>query len=244
MSAARRQPSKSVLLAALLCAAANVTEGQSLSTASPAIAAASVASVRAARPNIETAPTWQVISGYEMRWYRNVDDILAKTPGVVTRDVDASTDGFDIWLKRYPPRFPGWGVEVGGYWATGIDTNLNLLNGHRANSSLTDYGLGFGFEYMPGETKHFSPFASINALYQWNRNKYTEFNSSNALALSETRTHGTWTGEYGIGGTYWLQPRLGLNLSASYSGQFKSSNADENFKLSTGLVLKLGGPSR
>lgn len=207
-----------VLLAALLCVAASVAGAQSRST----------------------APPWQIETGYEMRWFRNIDDILANSPGIATRNVDASTNGFDVWVTRYQPGFHGLGVSAGGYVATGIETDITRLNGHRSTSNITDSGLGFGAQFTPAETKHFSPFASLRLIYEWNRNNYTEFNLSNDVTVSESRTHGTWTGEYGIGGTYWVQPRFGFNVAGSYSGRLRSTNADENFKLSTGFVLRLG----
>ena len=49
--------------------------------------------------------------------------------------------------------------------------------------------------------------------------------------------HNSWTGEYGLGTTFWPVSHIGIDFGASYNGQFNSVNADENVRLQIGLVF-------
>ena len=151
----------------------------------------------------------------------------------------SATNGVGGFLGAKLPGVPAFGT-INGYWSTGLATNAMLSNGHRAQSDITDYGAGVGIRLMPGGMRRFSPYAFATAMYESNRNTYDEFNTAGALVLSELRTHRTWAGEYGLGGAFWIASQFGIATEASYNGIFKNTNANENFKLSAGLVLRLG----
>ena len=88
--------------------------------------------------------------------------------------------------------------------------------------------------------RRFSPYAFANAMYEWNKSTYDEFNTAGALALSESRSHKTWTGEYGVGEAFWIARQFGIATEISYNGIFKNTNANENFKVSAGIILRFG----
>ena len=176
---------------------------------------------------------------YEYRSFYKLKEVSSNSPLVLSNDVTPSTNGVGGFVGGKIPGLPAFGT-VNGYWSTGLATNAMLSNGHRAQSDLTDYGAGVGIRLMPGGMRRFSPYAFANAIYEWNRSTYNEFNTAGTSVLSEPRTHKTWTGEYGVGEAFWLTSQFGIATEVSYNGIFKNTNADENFKVSAGLVLRLG----
>ena len=153
---------------------------------------------------------------------------------VVSNVATSTALGFDTYVGLKLPRLPIYGM-AGGYYAGGLKNDAVLTNGRRVHNDVIDYGLGGGLRFVAG-SRRVTPWASLAALYEWNKGDYTEFDRSNALVLSETRRHGSWTGSYGLGATYWVGSHFGLDFGASYNGQFDVSNADENIKFSVGLM--------
>lgn len=176
---------------------------------------------------------------YEYRSFYKLKDVSSDSPLVLSNEVTQSTNGVGGFVGGKIPALPAFGT-VNGYWSTGLATNAMLTNGHRAQSDITDYGVGAGIRLMPTGMRRFSPYAFANAMYESNRSTYNEFNTAGAQILSELRTHRTWTGEYGVGEAFWVTSQFGIAAEASYNGIFKPTNADENFKVSAGLVLRLG----
>ena len=189
----------------------------------------------------EGTPSEEFVIGvhYDYRSFYKLKDIVSSGPLAISNEVTSATNGVGGFLGAKLPGLPAFGT-VNGYWSTGLTTNVMLSNGHRAQSDIKDYGAGFGIRLMPSGKPRFSPYAFANGMFEWNKSTYQEFNTAGTSVLSEPRTHTTWTGEYGVGGALWFTPQFGIETEASYNGIFKSTNANENFKLSAGLVLRLG----
>lgn len=176
---------------------------------------------------------------YQWRTFYKWKEVSGNSPSVVTNAVTSVTNGIGGWTGIKLSRFPIYGM-AGSYYAAGLNTDAILLNKHRVHNAVKDYGFGAGLRLMPGGTQSFSPWLTIAGLYQVNNSVHTEFDKSDALLFSETRKHRAFAGEYGVGGTFWVQPTIGLDFGASYNGQFKNVNADENVKLSAGLIMRMG----
>ena len=176
---------------------------------------------------------------YDYRSFYKLKDIVSTGPLASSEDVTSATNGVGGFIGVKLPSLPAFGT-VNGYWSTGLMTNITLSNGHRSQSDIDDYGAGIGITLMPSGRRRFSPYLFGNAMFEWNKSKYQEFNTAGALSFTEDRTHTTWTGEYGVGGNFWITPNFGIGAEASYNGIFKSTNANENFKLGAGLTLRLG----
>jgi hypothetical protein len=73
-----------------------------------------------------------------------------------------------------------------------------------------------------------------------NFNGYKEFNTAGTQIFSERRDLASFAGTYAAGLVYWASSTVGIDVGAGYYGKFKSTNADENIRLSTGLILRLG----
>jgi hypothetical protein len=175
---------------------------------------------------------------YEYRSFYKLKDVSSSSPLVTSNDVTSATNGVGGFLGGKLPGVPAFGT-VNGYWSTGLSTNAMLTNGHRAESDVKDFGVGFGIRLMPSGMRRVSPYAFANAMYERNKSTYQEFNTAGTLVLTESRTHNTWTGEYGVGEAFWVSSQIGIATEASYNGIFKNTNANENFKLSAGLVLRI-----
>lgn len=175
----------------------------------------------------------------EHRIYPHWEHVPLMDPLVKSNDATSQSNGVGLWMGYRPIQLPFY-LEAGGYWAGGLKTDLMLNDGRRAESDVDDFGAGIGIRYE----RPFKPgpkfWAHVDAMFEHNASKYREFNSANALIFSENRNHSAWTGNYGVGLAYPLTPRIDINIGAGYEGMFKSGNADENFRLSTGLVLRLG----
>lgn len=176
---------------------------------------------------------------YDYRTFYKLKEIVSSSPLASSNEVTSATNGVGGSLGAKLPSLPAFGT-VNGYWSTGLTTNVTLSNGHRAQSDIKDYGAGFGVRLMPSGRRRFSPYAFANAMFEWNKSTYQEFNTAGTSVLTEPRTHTTWTGEYGVGEALWFTPQFGISAEASYNGIFKSTNANENYKLSAGFTLRLG----
>ena len=204
-------------------------------------AAASIAP-RPVPPNIfneGTSTAFLAGVHYEYRTFYKLKDVSSSSSLVVSNEVTSSTNGIGGFLGGKLPRVPAFGT-LNGYWSTGLATNATLTNGHRAQSDVKDYGVGFGIRLMPSGVRRISPYAFANAMYERNQSTYQEFNTAGTLVLTEPRTHSTWTGEYGIGEAGWISSNIGVATEASYNGIFKNTNANENFKASAGIVVRFG----
>ena len=166
-------------------------------------------------------------------------EVSGDSPLVVSNDATSTAIGFDANVGMKLPVLPMYGI-VTGYSGWGLQNDAMLTNGHRVHNDVTDYGVGIGARITPGGVRRFSPWASVAAMYEWNKGDYKEFDRLDALILSEQRTHQSWTGAYGLGGTFWVLPSIGLDFGASYQGQFNSTNADEHFGFGIGLTYHPG----
>ena len=176
---------------------------------------------------------------YEYRNFYKWKEVSGNSSSVVTNDVTSVTNGIGAWAGTRLWNTPLFGM-VGGYYAGGLETDAMLLNGHRSHNDVRDYGYGAGARLFFGEGRRVSGWAWAAGMYEIDKGTHTEFDKSNTLIFTEDRWLKSWSGEYGVGATFWIQPWIGLDFGASYHGRFKTENADENLRLSTGLVLRLG----
>jgi hypothetical protein len=179
---------------------------------------------------------WYGIAKYEHRSFYKWEDVSGSNPSVVTHDATSQTNGFGAWGGVKLGQLPMWGM-VGGYYAGGLNTDATLLNGHRVHNSVKNYAFGGGIRVLGRIRPRSSLWAWFGGYYDYNDEDYDEYDRSNALILSEKRTHKSWTGDYGFGGTYWVRRQIGIELSLSYNGQFNGRNADENIGLGAGFVF-------
>ena len=181
---------------------------------------------------------WTFKLGYEHRIFYQLEDVSGNDDIVESNEADESTDGLAAALGFALTRRLVF--DAGVYYAPGLSTNAMLTNGRRVHNDVDDYGFGFNVRFVPFDSPRVNAWMELGPWFELNKSKYVEFNRSNSPILSEDRTHFTWTGYYAAGGTYWATPSIGVDFSAGYSGRFDKQNANENFRLSTGLVLRLG----
>jgi hypothetical protein len=170
--------------------------------------------------------------------YINWKDVIATVPGSATTDGNDSGKGFGATAG-----FRFWNAPIygtgGGYCQFGLDAMIQFSSGRSSTSDVTDCGGGFGLRFYPVNTR-VQPYLEIGGLYHRNTSKYKELKSDGSFIFSETRTLSGWTGRYRGGMVIWPSEQVGIDIGAGYYGKFKSTNADENIRLSTGLVLRLG----
>jgi hypothetical protein len=181
---------------------------------------------------------WTFKIGYEHRIFYRLEDVSGDDDIVESNEADESTDGLAAALGFAPTRKLVF--DAGVYYAPGLSTNAMLVNGRRVHNDVDDYGFGINVRFVPFDSPRVNAWLELGPWFERNKSKYLEFNRANSPILSEERTHFTWTGYYALGGTYWATPSIGVDFSAGYSGRFDKQNANENFRLSTGLVLRLG----
>lgn len=179
--------------------------------------------------------SWYGLVKYEFRHFYKWEEISGDDPSVVEHDATSSSHGVGVYVgTRFGDHI--WGM-VGGHYAGGLETDTRLVNGDRIQGDVDNYGLGGGVRIYFTPQATFSPFLWAAALHEWNKGKFTTIN---AVATTDDRTLKSWTGEYGVGGSYWVKPRLAFDFGVSYNGQFDSENADENVRASVGLIFNGG----
>src|SRR4051812_47689791 len=196
-----------------------------------AIVAVNTASAQVDASRFFTPPKgFWASANFEHRQFYRLDDVLGDSDVVMSHSAKSGANGFGGSFGFSLPNRPAFTGEFGGYWATGPETKATLTNGRVSIGDMIDYGIALGIGLNQFYEEKLEPHANIKAVYEWNRLHYKEYTAANALVFSETRMHGTWTGEYQVGATYWALPQVGWDASLSYSGMFKKKNADENFK--------------
>ena len=174
----------------------------------------------------------------DYRKYINWSDVIGKVPGTASSDGTDTGIGFGAGAGVKLGGLPIYGI-TGGYCAFGLNADIMLDNGRRSTSDVTDCGGQFEFRYYP-VNKRFQPYLDIGGMFQANSSKYKEFKSDGTVVFSERRKLSSWTATYGGGMVVWPWETLGIDFGFAYNGRFRSENADENYRLSSGLVLRLG----
>lgn len=180
--------------------------------------------------------SWYILGKYEFRHFYKWEDVSGDDPSVVTHDATSSSHGAGLYIGAKVGDWPVWAM-VGGYYAGGLETNTTLDNGHRIRGEVDQYALGGGLRFLIHPDDVFNPYFWFGGLHTWNKG---DFEETNAVAESDHRVLKSWTGEYGIGATYWVRPRVGLDFGLSYNGQFSGENADENVRGSVGMIINGG----
>ena len=174
----------------------------------------------------------------EYRNFLNWKEVLDSVPGAAATDGSSSAFGVGLSGGYRPFAIP---IYIGGdvYCVGGLNADITLANGRELKSKVTDCGAGFGFRYYPLVRK-VQPYIAVGLMWEHNSNNYKEYNGGGDRVFSETRTLSSWSGLYKGGLVYWPIREVGIDFGVGYQGRFKNMNADENIRLSTGLVLRLG----
>lgn len=176
--------------------------------------------------------------GVQWRHFYKWEKVSGDDPSVAQHDAKSTAYGPAAYAGFKFGRLPIWGM-AGGYAAYGLETNTTLTNGDRIRGEVDNYGLGAGVRWLINPDARFNPYVGISAFHQWNKGK---FRISPALGGESTdeRTHKSWTKEISIGGTYWMRPRVALDVGIGWNTQFDSQNADENILLGLNLTYNFG----
>ena len=178
---------------------------------------------------------WSLTTRYEYGQFFHWKEVSGDNAQVIAHDATTHSNGVGAFAGYRFGSVPVWAM-AGGYYATGLDTDMSFDNTHHIHGDVTDYAYGGGLRFVAG-TGRVNYWAWFAAFYQTDKGKFNEFDVNNNLLQRYERIHNSWTGEYGLGTTFWPVSHIGIDFGASYNGQFNSVNADENVRLQIGLVF-------
>jgi hypothetical protein len=184
-------------------------------------------------------PLYEFRLDFEHRNYINWKEVTGSVPNATSAEGSTSANGFGLSSAFNPWSFPLY-IGVSGYCGFGLSADVKLSNGHRSTSDVTDCGAAVEFRLYAPISAPVQPYVQLGGLWFRNFSTYKEFNTAGAQIFSEKRDLASFAGTYSGGLVYWPNSTIGIDVGVGYYGKFKSTNADENIRLSTGLILRLG----